>query len=285
MNVTFYGVRGSTPCSCESNRRYGGNTACVAVDLPGMDPIVLDLGTGLRFWGADLPVDEPFHGHALVTHLHWDHVQGLPFFSPVLRPESSLDIYGPASDDAALAVAFDEFMSPPYFPVRVADLPGDLRFHAVTDGEFAIGDAKITARSVPHIGATNGYRIERDGVAVVYISDHQQPVDGSLAIPDGVLELCEGADLLIHDAQFTASEFVLKSDWGHCTVDFALAIAAQAGVRRLALFHHDPGHDDVLIDSLLLEAREKAARTSIGEVIAASEGVSLSLRAARATAR
>ena len=285
MNVTFYGVRGSTPCSCESNRRYGGNTACVAVDLPGMDPIVLDLGTGLRFWGADLPVDEPFHGHALVTHLHWDHVQGLPFFAPVLRPESSLDIYGPASDDAALAVAFDEFMSPPYFPVRVADLPGDLRFHAVTDGEFAIGDAKITARSVPHIGATTGYRIERDGVAVVYISDHQQPVDGSLAIPDGVLELCEGADLLIHDAQFTASEFVLKSDWGHCTGDFALAIAAQAGVRRLALFHHDPGHDDVLIDSLLLEAREKAARTSIGEVIAASEGLSLSLRSARATAR
>lgn len=285
MNVTFYGVRGSTPCSCESNRRYGGNTACVAVDLPGMDPIVLDLGTGLRFWGADLPVDEPFHGHALVTHLHWDHVQGLPFFAPVLRPESSLDIYGPASDDAALAVAFDEFMSPPYFPVRVADLPGDLRFHAVTDGEFVIGDAKITARSVPHIGATTGYRIERDGVAVVYISDHQQPVDGSLAIPDGVLELCEGADLLIHDSQFTASEFVLKSDWGHCTVDFALAIAAQAGVRRLALFHHDPGHDDVLIDSLLLEAREKAARTSIGEVIAASEGLSLSLRAARATAR
>jgi phosphoribosyl 1,2-cyclic phosphodiesterase len=285
VNVTFYGVRGSTPCSCESNRRYGGNTACVAIELAGLDPIVLDLGTGLRFWGADLPVDEPFHGHALVTHLHWDHVQGLPFFAPVLRPESSLDIYAPASDDAALATAFDEFMSPPYFPVRVADLPGDLRFHAVADTEFAIGDAKITARTVPHIGATTGYRIERDGVAVVYISDHQQPVDGSLAIPDGVLELCEGADLLIHDAQFTASEFVLKSDWGHCTIDFALAIAAQAGVRRLALFHHDPGHDDVLIDSLLLEAREKAARTSIGEVLAASEGLSLSLRAVRATAR
>jgi phosphoribosyl 1,2-cyclic phosphodiesterase len=285
VNVTFYGVRGSTPCSCESNRRYGGNTACVAIELPGLDPIVLDLGTGLRFWGADLPVDEAFHGHALVTHLHWDHVQGLPFFAPVLRPESSLDIYAPASDDAALATSFDEFMSPPYFPVRVADLPGDLRFHAVADTEFAIGDAKITARTVPHIGATTGYRIERDGVAAVYISDHQQPVDGSLAIPDGVLELCEGADLLIHDAQFTASEFVLKSEWGHCTIDFALAIAAQAGVRRLALFHHDPGHDDVLIDSLLLEAREKAARTSIGEVLAASEGLSLSLRAARATAR
>jgi phosphoribosyl 1,2-cyclic phosphodiesterase len=285
LNVTFYGVRGSTPCSCESNRRYGGNTACVALELPGLDPIVLDLGTGLRFWGADLPVDEPFHGHALVTHLHWDHVQGLPFFTPVLRPESSLDIYAPAPDSTALAVAFDEFMSPPYFPVRVADLPGELRFHAVAETEFAIGDAKVTARSIPHIGATNGYRVERDGVAVVYISDHQQPVDGSMAIPDGVLELCENADLLIHDAQFTASEFVLKSDWGHCTVDFALAVAAQAGVRRLALFHHDTGHDDVLIDSLLLEAREKAAKSPIGEIIAASEGLSLSLRAARATAR
>jgi len=285
LNVTFYGVRGSTPCSCESNRRYGGNTACVAIELPGLDPIVLDLGTGLRFWGADLPVDAPFRGHALVTHLHWDHVQGLPFFTPVLRPESSLDIYAPAADDAALAGAFDEFMSPPYFPVRVADLPGEMRFHAVTDTEFAIGDAKITARSVPHIGETSGYRIERDGVSVVYISDHQQPTDGSMAVPDAVLELCEGADLLIHDAQYTASEFVLKSDWGHCTVDFAVAVAAQAGVRRLALFHHDPSHDDMVIDSLLLEAREQAVGTGIREVIAAGEGVSLSLRAARVTAR
>ena len=285
MNVTFYGVRGSTPCSCESNRRYGGNTACVAIELPGLDPIVLDLGTGLRFWGADLPVDAPFRGHALVTHLHWDHVQGLPFFTPVLRPESSLDIYAPAASDADLAGAFDEFMSPPYFPVRVADLPGEMRFHAVTDTEFAIGDAKITARSVPHIGETSGYRIERDGVSVVYISDHQQPTDGSMAVPDAVLELCEGADLLIHDAQYTASEFVLKSDWGHCTVDFAVAVAAQAGVHRLALFHHDPSHDDMVIDSLLLEAREQAVGTGIREVIAAGEGVSLSLRAARVTAR
>jgi phosphoribosyl 1,2-cyclic phosphodiesterase len=285
VNVTFYGVRGSTPCSCESNRRYGGNTACVAIDVPGHDPIVLDLGTGLRFWGESLPVDQPFHGHALVTHLHWDHVQGLPFFTPVLRPESTLDVYAPGVDHEALATAFDEFMKPPYFPVRVADLPGELRFHAVTDAVFAAGGAKVTARSVPHIGETNGYRIEHDGVVVVYVSDHQQPVDGSLTVPDAVLELCEGADLLIHDAQFTPSEFLLKSDWGHCTVDYALAVASQAGVRRLALFHHDPGHDDVMIDSLLLEAREKAAALGATEVIAASEGLTLSLRTARANAR
>jgi len=120
---------------------------------------------------------------------------------------------------------------------------------------------------------------------VVYVSDHQQPIDGSLTVPDAVLELCEGADLLIHDAQFTASEFVVKTDWGHCTVDYALAVASQAGAQRLALFHHDPGHDDVMIDTLLLEAREKAAATGRVEVIAASEGLTLSLRTARATAR
>ena len=283
--MTFYGVRGSTPCSCETNRRYGGNTACVALESPGHDPIVLDLGTGLRFFGATLPADQPFRGHALVTHLHWDHVQGLPFFAPILRPESSFDIYAPGADDAALAGAFDEFMSPPYFPVRVADLPGDMRFHALTDTELTIAGAKVTARAVAHIGETNGYRIERDGVTVVYISDHQQPTDGTLTVSDAVLELCDGADLLIHDAQYTASEFLLKADWGHCTVDYAVAVAARSGVRSLALFHHDPAHDDMLVDSLLLEAREKAAGTRIGQVFAAGEGVSLSLRGARVTAR
>lgn len=283
--MTFYGVRGSTPCSSESIQRYGGNTACVAIDLPGIDPIVLDLGTGLRFWGADLPTDTTFHGHALVTHLHWDHVQGLPFFGPVLLAGSTLDVYGPAADAATLAHEFDQFMRPPYFPVRVVDLPGDLRFHAVSDTEFSIGDARITVRSVPHIGETNGYRIDHDNLSVVYISDHQQPVDGSLVVSDRVLELCEGADLLIHDAQFTAAEFAVKAPWGHCTVDFALAVAAQAGVRRLALFHHDPAHDDLLVDSLLIEAREKAVGTSIAEVIAAGEGVTLSLGAVPASAR
>jgi len=277
LNVTFYGVRGSTPCSCIANQRYGGNTACVAVDFPGADPIVFDLGTGLRFWGSDLSEATPFRGHALVTHLHWDHVQGLPFFSPILRPGSTFDIYACPPESGTLVGAFDEFMAPPYFPVRVADLPGELRFHEVENTSFAIGDVAVTARSVPHIGPTNGYRVERDGVAVVYISDHQQPLDGSLTVPDGVLELCEGADLLIHDAQYTTSDFAQKATWGHCTVDYALAVATQSGARRLALFHHDPGHDDLMVDSILLEAREKVPRSSTLEIVAAAEGVTVSL--------
>ncbi len=283
--MTFYGVRGSTPCSCDANRRYGGNTACVSIDFPGADPIVLDLGTGLRFWGRSFGPDQPFVGHALVTHLHWDHVQGLPFFTPVLRPGSRLDIYGPPPGECTLEEAFDEFMGPPYFPVRVADLPGDIRFHTVDHEHFAIGDVGVTARSVPHIGPTNGYRIERDGLAIAYISDHQQPLDGSLEVPDAVLELCDHADLVIHDAQYTAAEFETKAHWGHCTVEFAVAVAAQSGARRLALFHHDPEHDDSVVDALARRADERARQLGVAEVLAASEGTTLSLGRVAAGAR
>jgi phosphoribosyl 1,2-cyclic phosphodiesterase len=284
VDVTFYGVRGSTPCSCDANRRYGGNTACVSIQFPGADPIVCDLGTGLRFWGATFPADRPFRGHALVTHLHWDHVQGLPFFAPVLRPGTRLDVYAPPPDSMTLEEAFDEFMSPPYFPVRVADLPGELRFHPVVGAEFAIGDVRVVSRSVPHIGPTNGYRVERDGISVAYISDHQQPLDGSSTIPAAVLELCADADLVVHDAQYTASEFVDKAHWGHCTVDYAVRVAVEAGARRLALFHHDPEHDDAAIDAIVAGARRQAEAHGLS-VIAASEGSSISLGTVAAAAR
>jgi len=251
----------------------------VALEVPGHEPIVLDLGTGLRFWGETLPMDGSFHGHALVTHLHWDHVQGLPFFTPIHIPGSRLDIYGPQQQDGfGLDEAFEEFMRPPYFPVRVADLGGDIAFHTLADGEHAIGDAKVRVRSVPHVGPTVGYRVEMEGRSVVYIPDHQQPLDGGLDVAPQVLELCDGADMLIHDAQFTPEEFVMKAHWGHCTVDYALHIAAEAGVRRLVLFHHDPSHDDAFVDRLLQETSRKAtAAATLQEVIAAYEGLTISL--------
>src|SRR5438477_3633445 len=143
LRVTFYGVRGSTPCPCEANRRYGGNTACVALETPGSEPIVLDLGTGLRYWGDTLPKDGSFRGAALITHLHWDHVQGLPFFVPADRVGAKFDIYGPVQPDGlTLEQAFEDFMRPPYFPVRFTDLRGDIRFHDVSDADIVIGDAK-----------------------------------------------------------------------------------------------------------------------------------------------
>jgi phosphoribosyl 1,2-cyclic phosphodiesterase len=278
VNITFFGVRGSTPCPSESNRRYGGNTACVALEAADHEPVVLDLGTGLRFWGDTVPADGSFRGHALVTHLHWDHVQGLPFFVPVNRPGAQLDIYGPMQDDGrTLEEAFDEFMRPPYFPVRIGDLAGTFRFHTLDDGDHAVGDAKIRSRLIPHVGATNGYRVEMAGVSVAYLPDHQQPIDGGFDIAESVLELCDGVDLLIHDAQYTPTEFAAKAHWGHCTIDYALHVAAEAGARRLALFHHDPDHDDETVDRLLDEARANPRGARVDEIIAGYEGLTISM--------
>jgi phosphoribosyl 1,2-cyclic phosphodiesterase len=246
----------------------------VSVEVAGSDPIVLDLGTGLRFFGETQPQDGSFRGHALVTHLHWDHVQGLPFCVPLNREGAQFDIYGPPQEGLTLAEAFEEFMRPPYFPVRIADLAGEIRFHTIDDTDFAVGDAKVRARYVPHVGPTFGYRVEVGARSVAYLSDHQQPLDGMSIAPEA-LDLADGVDLLIHDAQFTPEEFAVKPHWGHCTIDYALHVAREAGARRLALFHHDPSHGDDHVDRLLDAARERGAQLGLDEVIAASEGLTL----------
>jgi phosphoribosyl 1,2-cyclic phosphodiesterase len=276
LNVTFYGVRGSTPCPGPSNARYGGNTACVTVERHGENPIVLDLGTGLRQYGETLPHDGSFTGTALVTHLHWDHVQGLPFFVPILRDGAHIDVYGPGPEDGrTLAEAFAGFMRPPYFPVTVDQLPGEIRFHDLDADQVQVGTATVTARPVPHVGSTNGYRIDWADRSVAYLSDHQQPAGGLRSFSDDVLTLCASADLLIHDAQYTAEEFAGKCDWGHCTVEYAVNVARESSARMLALFHHDPVHDDDFIDCLLDTARRLAGPDL--EVVAAYEGLTISL--------
>ncbi|CAN5678598.1 MBL fold metallo-hydrolase [soil metagenome] len=281
VNITFWGVRGSTPCPCDANQRYGGNTACVSVEAPGHDPIVFDLGTGLRFFGDTLTGADPFRGLALVTHLHWDHVQGLPFFVPIHRPGATLEVCG-RSEEGTLAQAFGDFMRPPFFPVRPGELIGDIEFVDVADTDFDWGRARISVRDVPHTGATNGYRVEIDGVVIAYVSDHQQPLEGQ-AIAASVLELCRDADLVIHDAQYEPHEFALKPDWGHCTVEYAVQVAAEAGAKRLALFHHDPSHGDETVDRLQNEARAFAQGTSVVEVFAAAEGFTVALSPAPAS--
>ena len=212
-----------------------------------------------------------------MTHIHWDHVQGLPFFTPVLQPGAQFDVYGPPQPEAGgLAEAFGEFMRPPFFPVTTKDLLGDIRFHDAWDCDLELDGAKVRVRPVPHVGLTNGYRIEMGGAVVAYLSDHQMPVDGSHTVSDAVLDLCDGADLLIHDAQYTAEEFPAKATWGHCTSDYAVHVAKEAGARRLALFHHDPTHHDLAVDSILADARSLAKGTGIEEVLAAHEGLVVS---------
>jgi len=274
LHITFYGVRGSTPSPAESNRRYGGNTSTVVLENGNEDPIVLDLGTGLRMWGLDLPPG-PVRATALVTHIHWDHIQGLPFFAPIHRAGSRLTIYAP-EQDGPLQEVFDRFMCPPFFPVQYAQLEGDVRFVAVADADLEINSAKVKVRPVPHVGPTVGYRIDWAGASVAYISDHQAPLALD-AVPDAVLELCDGVDLLIHDAQFTPDEFVAKSTWGHCTMEYALLVARLSSARRLCLFHHDPSHSDDDLDALHDEIRALDRGDGPREIIGAREGLQIHL--------
>jgi phosphoribosyl 1,2-cyclic phosphodiesterase len=275
VRLTFYGVRGSTPSFYDDARRYGGNTASVVLEEDGEEPILFDLGTGLRRYGSTCAMDGSWAGTAMITHIHWDHVQGLPFFPPIHVPGARLAIYGPQHEEGPLGEVFHDLMRPPYFPVTYAELGGDVTFHDVQSDTFVLGSRKVTVRPVPHTGPTVGYRVESANATVTYISDHQAPLDLH-TVADSVLELADGVDALIHDAQYTHDEFSKKSTWGHCTLEYALRVATEAKAKRLVLFHHDPSHDDATLDRLSAEVRAKAEGTGV-EILCAYEGMVLDL--------
>ena len=279
-------MRGSTPCHGSEIARYGGNTSCVSVAVPGHDPVLFDLGTGLRYFGVTCDPDSAFRGTCLLSHLHWDHIQGLPFFSPLLREGGQLTVYSPHPDEGrSVAQVMADTIRPPMFPVPLDQLPGSLDFVEATDTEFVLtgrsedaDPVQVMTRLIPHVGATAGYRLSWRNLTVSYLSDHQQPMDGSMTVASGALELCRDADIVIHDAQYTPEEFATKRDWGHCTVDYAINVAAQAGARKLVLFHHDPSHHDDLVDQLASEAAERGRAYGL-EVVAAYEGLTVTLTA------
>jgi phosphoribosyl 1,2-cyclic phosphodiesterase len=273
MLVRFHGVRGSTPCHGDDIARYGGNTSCVSVLADGEDPLLFDLGTGLRYFG--LKCSAPFRGTSLVSHLHWDHVQGLPFFGPLLHPDTHLVVYAPSEHDGRTAAeVLGTTISPPLFPIGLDGFPGRIEVRE-PPRHFRVGGFDVESAVVPHVGEALGYRVTHGGRSVAYISDHQQPTGGP-RIADGVAELCDGVDLLIHDAQYTPAEFARKSDWGHCTVEYAVWLAGEVGARRLALYHHDPTHDDDMIDRLAGAAAACGVAMGV-EVFAAREGLTVEL--------
>ena len=274
IEIEFYGVRGSTPCSGPGTLETGGNTSCVAVSVDDDDLIVLDLGTGARYLGAKVCATEivPVNVTALVSHLHWDHVQGIPFFGPLLNENSELRIVGPKQVGSTLEEAIHRFISPPLFPVEMTEIPAKLSFTEVSDGVLSIGSATVSIAPLLHVGATNCYRIDGPGGgSVAYLSDHQEPADG--AVPADIASFCSGVDVLIHDAQYDAEELLIRSDWGHSTAEFAVNVALESEAKRLVLFHHDPSHDDAWVANAAADAQALAGDKL--EVIAAVEGLSL----------
>lgn len=272
--MTFHGVRGSTPFATLDRMEFGANTCCVVVQVQDEKPIILDMGTGLFGYAQSLE-DCALEASVLLTHLHWDHVAGLPFFSPVLCPGGVLDIYGPADGGMSLDEAINTLIQPPFFPVTMQAFAGDIRIHDFWDTDLVLGTAKVRARSVPHTSATSGYRLEINGHVIVYIPDHQQPLDGSMNVAPSVLELCDGADLLIHDGQYPPELFAERAHWGHSTPAYAVEIARQCGVGSLALFSHDPLHNDEQLRAIEQCAQDAAARSGITNVFSAREGMTV----------
>ena len=282
MRVTFCGVRGSTPSPGEAFVRYGGNTSCVAVTAEGDDVprLLLDAGTGLARLSLLLG-EAPFRGSILLGHLHWDHTHGLPFFPSGDRDDSEVHLFAPGQGDAGSAKdVLARALSPPHFPITPDGLRGTWTFDSLESGRHRIEGFDVLAREIPHKGGrTFGYRVERDGASLAYLSDHGPAVlgggpDGFGPYHDDALALCEGVDLLIHDAQHTAAEFPAVAHFGHSAIDYALGLAERAAVRHLVLFHHAPRRSDAELDELVAAARA-AGRPF--EITAAAEGATVHL--------
>ena len=305
MRVRFWGVRGSIPVPGRTTSRYGGNTSCVEVRPRGEAPIIIDAGTGLRRLGKALMEDAFGDGRGeasiLISHTHWDHVQGLPFFSPLYRAGNRIQIFA-RHRDTHLEAVFSQQHGAPYFPVPLSAMQADMAFHALTEGaRFELGRARISSTQLNHPWTALAYRIDVDRAAVAYCSDTAPFTDLLLGrefvvappaldrprpevatelarMRAAVVALAAGADLLIYDTQFTYDEYRQRPHWGHSHPDDALAIARDAGVRRLCLFHHAPMRSDDANDAILARVRARAAAAGDRfEVLSAYEGLELAL--------
>lgn len=294
MRVRFWGTRGSIATPGPGTTHFGGNTSCVEITTDLGDLLVMDCGTGAHPLAAALMAHakKPINANILLGHTHWDHIQGFPFFSPAFVKGNTVAIHGPEGSHGSLHKVLAGQMEFTYFPVELNQLPAAITYHDLTEGVHSIGNVRIVAQFLNHPAMTLGYRIEADGAVVVYLVDHE-PFSSELwrageehgriesILHDGDrrhAKFMADADLVIHDAQYTPEEYELKKTWGHGSYDYAVQLAAAAGVRRLALTHHDPSHDDRFVADI--EGRARALALKLGkelDVFCAYEGYEINI--------
>src|ERR1700716_3094367 len=273
MRLKFWGVRGSTPTPQAENLRYGGNTSCVEVRF-GDSIYIFDCGTGFRVLGHQLESEfgeRPFSAHVFVSHFHWDHIQGIPFFRPLYDNPNSQFSFHSSSRVRGLKQVMAEQMASPYLPVNLDQMRAEQNFYDIDAGTIEVGDGvKLQTAWLNHPQGCMGFRVEtKDGV-LVYATDNEP---GDANFDKAVRKLAEGADILIYDAQYLPEEYeARRRGWGHSHWREAVNIVMESGAKELILFHHDPDHNDSCIDQVVKEARNYYPK-----VRAAAEGMEMQL--------
>lgn len=298
MRIKFWGTRGSIPTPGKLTVRYGGNTPCIELRLDNDELFILDAGTGIRNLGETLiERGESVKAHLLISHPHWDHIQGFPFFKPAFVSGNELTFIGGETDKVSLQKMIADQMNKIYFPVQLNELKANIKFRRVEEEELKISNATIKTMYVNHPSFAIGYRISHAGKTLVYISDNE-PFDRQVAhairnvekvVVDlysrgngdpnqRVFDFVRGTDVLIHDATYTPEEYVDRVGWGHSHYLFTLRVAAEGEVKRLILFHHDPSHSDDKVDDILRKCQKEIRnRRYTFDCLAASEGLELEI--------
>ena len=272
MLVRFWGVRGSTPTPQAENLRYGGNTSCVEV-RSGNQIYIFDCGTGFRNLGKSMEQQangKALSAHIFLSHFHWDHIQGIPFFAPLYENAKNEFVFHSSSRTRGLQRTLEEQMSDPFFPVNMNEMAAKRRYVDIDEGRTELNGSVVRSMWLNHPQGCLGFRLEAEGKVLVYATDNEP---GDALFDQNVRKLAEGADLLIYDAQYLPEEYeARKRGWGHSHWREAINVVTQSGAKELVLFHHDPDHTDECIDSVVTKARDYYPK-----VRAAAEGMEITL--------
>jgi len=279
MIVRVWGARGSLSAPGPATVGYGGNTSCVEIEFADGTTLILDAGSGIRELGKRIAERDPGLLYICLTHLHLDHVEGLGFFEPLWTPGWKLHFWGPPSATTTLQDRVARYLSPPLFPVGLAEAPAEVVFEDVPREPWRLGSAVIEAEAVEHRGPTVGYRIEDEGKVLVYLPDHEPYLTAALDDERKWVSgwaLAAGADLLLHDSQYTEEEYAQRLGWGHSSVNQAAAFSRAAEVRQLGMFHHDPMRSDSELEELYDQVAE-IVRDDQETPLIAREGLQIAL--------